>query len=124
MTKETVRYPDAVVDRVEEVVEEGVFESKSEFYRFSAEFVLDRILADYDPETIDFEEIRADLREYGDADANDDGEDAFVEAVVRVRKHSLRDEFADAEDVIDRSYGDGDIESVILEELLAQYRRM
>ncbi len=117
MTKETVRYPDEVVDAVEDVVGEGVFESKSEFYRFSAEYVLRAIDPDYEPETIDFEEIEAELRDYG---AGEDGGAFFADA-VRVRKLGLRGEFEEAEAVVD-SYPETSGEAVFLEGLLGRFR--
>jgi Arc/MetJ-type ribon-helix-helix transcriptional regulator len=118
VTKETVRYPDEVVDAVEEVVGDGVFESKSEFYRFSAEYVLRAIDPDYDPETIDFEEIESELHDYG-AGAEPAGE--FFADAVRVRKLGLRGEFDAAESVID-SYADTSGEAVLLEGLLGRFR--
>jgi len=36
MAKDTVRYPDDVVTEIDALVDDGMFESKSEFYRFSA----------------------------------------------------------------------------------------
>jgi len=119
MTKETVRYPDGVVDAVEEVVEEGVFESKSEFYRFSAEYVLTTIRPEYKPETIDFAEIRGDVREH----AGEEGTGDFREALLEVRRHGLREEYADAEDAIDRRYARDSVEAVLLDGVLARYRR-
>lgn len=119
MTKETVRYPDAVVDAVEEVVDEGVFESKSEFYRFSAEYVLTTIRPEYEPETIDFAEIREDVREYG----GEEGPADFRDALLEVRRHGLREEYADAEEAIDRRYPRDSVEAVLLDGVLARYRR-
>ena len=124
MTKETVRYPDSVVDAVEEVVDEGVFESKSEFYRFSAEYVLDAILPDYEPESFDFEEIVTELEEERKLDGDDslEADAAFLEAALTVRKHSLRGEFDEAEAFIDRTYRTDEVEAVVLEELLGLHR--
>ena len=125
MTKETVRYPDTVVESVEQAVDEDVFESKSEFYRFSAEYVLHSILDDYGPETFDFEEIVADLNDQHDFEERPprvEGDGAFLEALLTVRKHGMRGEVEDAAAFIDDTYDRGDIESVILEELLRQYR--
>jgi Arc/MetJ-type ribon-helix-helix transcriptional regulator len=124
MTKETVRYPDEVVDAVEDVIEDGVFESKSEFYRFSAEYVLDAIVEGYDPETLDYDEIVADLRDQHDfgGGATDAGEEAFLAAFLEVRKQGLRGEYGAAEDRIDEAYAATDVEAVVLEELLDTYR--
>jgi len=126
MTKETVRYPDEVVAAVEDVISDGVFESKSEFYRFSAEYVLDGLIDGYEPETFDFEEIVADLEDghgFGDGGGSAArAEGDFLQAVLEVRKASLRGDFDDAEDFIDAEYGTGDVEAVVLEELLDRYR--
>jgi Arc/MetJ-type ribon-helix-helix transcriptional regulator len=123
MTKETVRYPDEVVAAVEDVIGDGVFESKSEFYRFSAEYVLDQLDDGYEPESFDYEEIVADLEDHGlgrrssDADGGD-----FLAAVIEVRKRSLREEYEAAETVVDERYASHDREAILLEELLDRYR--
>ena len=124
MTKETVRSPDEVVDAVEEVIDDGVFESKSEFYRFSAEYVLDSLVADYDPETLDYDEIVADLREHHDLDdgAAPETDGAFLATLLAVRKEGLRGEYEAAEAEIDGQYDHADVEAVVLEELLDTYR--
>jgi Arc/MetJ-type ribon-helix-helix transcriptional regulator len=119
MTKETVRYPDEVVDAVEEVVEGGVFESKSEFYRFAAEYVLTTIRPAYDPQTIDFQEIRAEVHEHGGGGETGD----FRDALLEVRRYGLREEYEDAEAAIDRRYDRDSVEGVLLDGVLAQYRR-
>jgi len=118
MTKETVRYPDEVVAAVEDVVGDDVFESKSEFYRFSAEYVLRAIDPEYDPETIDFAEIEAELHEYGEQERESE---AFFADAVRVRRHGLRGEFEQAETIID-GYADTSGEAVFLEGLLGRHR--
>jgi len=124
MTKETVRYPDEVVDAVEDVIEDGVFESKSEFYRFSAEYVLDSLVEDYDPETLDYDEIVADLREHHDLDAGGvpETDGAFLATLLAVRKQGLRGEYEAAEGEIDDRYEATEVEAVVLEELLDAYR--
>ncbi|MFC7322968.1 hypothetical protein ACFQMF_00070 [Halorubrum rutilum] len=125
MVKSTVRFPESVVGEIESLVEEGQFESKSEFYRFSTDYVLKQVLDDYEPETIDYEEIRGEVmpraeRELGgDADAD---HPPFFESVAFVRKLALRGNFSDAEDFIDHQYVPGDRHAVVLEELLRLYR--
>ena len=52
MVKSTVRFPESVVGEIESLVEDGRFESKSEFYRFSTDYVLNQVLDDYDPEDL------------------------------------------------------------------------
>jgi Arc/MetJ-type ribon-helix-helix transcriptional regulator len=114
-----------VVGEIETLVEEDRFESKSEFYRFSTDYVLNQILDDYDPETIDYEDIKAEVmpeagRELGtDAET---GHPPFFESVSFVRKLALRRNFDDAEDFIDHQYTAGDRHAILLEELLRLYR--
>jgi Arc/MetJ-type ribon-helix-helix transcriptional regulator len=125
MVKSTVRFPEPVVEEIESLVDEGTFESKSEFYRFSADYVLSRTLDEYDPETIDYEAIEAEVipdaeRELG-ADADADGP-PFFDSVAFVRKLALRGKFSDAEDFIDHQYVPGDRHAVLLEEILRLYR--
>jgi Arc/MetJ-type ribon-helix-helix transcriptional regulator len=125
MVKSTVRFPEPVVEEIESLVDEGTFESKSEFYRFSADYVLSRTLDEYEPETIDYEAIEAEVipeteRELG-GEADPD-EPPFFDSVAFVRKLALRGKFDDAEDFIDHQYVPGDRHAVLLEEILRLYR--
>ena len=126
MVKSTVRFPESVVDEIESLVEAEQFESKSEFYRFSSDYVLTQMVEDYDPTTIDYEAIRSEVmpepdREIGaDADAD---HPPFFESVSFVRKLALRGNFSDAEDFIDHQYTPSDRHALLLEEILRLYRR-
>lgn len=123
MAKDTVRYPDAVVDEIDRLVDEDVFESKSEFYRFSAEYVLAIVSDDWEPETFNYGEIREelDLDEEPVLIGADGGRD-FLSAVITVRQHGLRNEFEEAEAFIDENYDVTDRSGMVLEELLRVYR--
>lgn len=123
MAKDTVRYPDEVVDEIDALVEDGVFESKSEFYRFSAEYVLTLVNDDWEPETFNYGEIRdeLDLQEEPVLLGADGGRD-FLNAVITVRQFGLRGDFAEAEQFIDENYEATDRPGMILEELLRTYR--
>ena len=126
MAKDTVRYPDDVVAEIDALVEDGMFESKSEFYRFSAEYVLTLINTDHEPETFNFDEIKAelDIDETAHAKAlGTDGGTFFLDAVITVRKYGLRGNYEAAERFIDTHYEATDQECLILEELLGTYRR-
>ena len=127
MVKSTVRFPETVVDEIEALVDAGQFESKSEFYRFSTDFVLTQLVDAYEPETIDYEQIRADVLPEAEhalgSDAPADGP-PFFESVSFVRKLALRGRFSDAEDFIDHQYVPGDRDAVLLEELLRLYRQL
>ncbi|AGB38963.1 CopG family transcriptional regulator [Natronococcus occultus] len=123
MAKDTVRYPDAVVDQIDALVDDGMFESKSEFYRFSAEYVLTLVDPDHDVETFNFEEIKAELDIPEESDGADADADSFLlEAIITVRKHGLRGDYEAAEGFIDDHYEPTDRECLILEELLGTYR--
>ena len=125
MAKDTVRYPDEVVEEIDTLVQDGMFESKSEFYRFSAEYVLTLINPDHDVKTFNFDEIKSEL-EISRADhakaLGADGGTFFLDAVITVRKHGLRGNYEAAERFIDTHYDSTDQECIILEELLGTYR--
>ncbi|OVE86199.1 CopG family transcriptional regulator [Natronolimnobius baerhuensis] len=125
MAKDTVRYPDAVVDEIDALVDDGMFESKSEFYRFSAEYVLTLVNAEHEVETFNFDEIKSEL-DISRADhakaLGTDGGTFFLDAVITVRKHGLRGDYEAAERYIDTHYDSTDQECIILEELLGTYR--
>jgi len=125
MVKSTVRFPESVVGEIETLVEEDRFESKSEFYRFSTDYVLNQILDDYDPETIDYEDIKAEVMPQAERELGTGAETEhppFFESVSFVRKLALRRKFDDAEDFIDHQYTAGDRHAILLEELLRLYR--
>ncbi|WP_339106504.1 CopG family transcriptional regulator [Haloterrigena salinisoli] len=125
MAKDTVRYPDEVVEAIDELVDDGMFESKSEFYRFSAEYVLTLLNNDHEVKTFNFDEIKAelDISEEDHAKAlGADGGTFFLDAVITVRKHGLRGDYEAAERFIDTHYESTDQECIILEELLGTYR--
>ncbi|SEP71755.1 ribbon-helix-helix domain-containing protein [Natrinema salaciae] len=125
MAKDTVRYPDDVVEQIDQLVDDGMFESKSEFYRFSAEYVLTLIDSDHEVKTFNFDEIKSelDITEQDHADAlGADGGTFFLDAVINVRKHGLRGNYEAAERFIDTHYDETDQECIILEELLGTYR--
>ncbi|WP_121745024.1 CopG family transcriptional regulator [Natronorubrum halophilum] len=125
MAKDTVRYPDEVVGAIDELVDDGMFESKSEFYRFSAEYVLTLINTDHEVKTFNFDEIKSELdineRDHASV-VGADGGTFFLDAVITIRKHGLRGEYEAAERFIDTHYDSADQECIILEELLGTYR--
>jgi Arc/MetJ-type ribon-helix-helix transcriptional regulator len=125
MAKDTVRYPDEVVEQIDTLVDDGMFESKSEFYRFSAEYVLTLVNQDHEVKTFNFDEIKAELDIPEDAHAKalgTDGGTFFLDAVITVRKQGLRGNYEAAERFIDSHYDPTDQECIILEELLGTYR--
>ncbi|USZ72813.1 CopG family transcriptional regulator [Natronosalvus halobius] len=125
MAKDTVRYPDDVVEAIDNLVDDGMFESKSEFYRFSAEYVLTLINPDHEVETFNFDEIKSELnidRPARTEEVGADGGTFFLDALITVRKYGLRGNYEDAEDFIDRHYEPTDQECLVLEEVLGTYR--
>ena len=121
MVKSTVRFPEGVVEEIEALVEDGPFESKSEFHRFATDYMLQRLVEGYTPQTIDFEEIKtAALDEEGPDEPA--AELPFFESVVMVRQYALRGQISDAEDFIDHHYAPADRHALLLEEVLNAYR--
>lgn len=125
MAKDTVRYPDGVVEEIERVVEKHGLESKSEFHRFAAEFVLSLVDEEYETESFQFDELAEEL----DLDpartgprALSDGAVPFMDAFVTVRKHGLRGDYEAAETYIDDHFDGMDQASLLLEEVLDRYR--
>ncbi|SEP28161.1 Transcriptional regulator, contains Arc/MetJ-type RHH (ribbon-helix-helix) DNA-binding domain [Halogranum amylolyticum] len=125
MAKDTVRYPDQVVDEIESLVEDGTFESKSEFYRFSAEYMLELVSPDYDEKTFSYEELKTELDLEFPSDISDEYafDDDFLQAVVSIRTYGLRGEFEAGYEFIDAEIDTGSRAALVLEELLAMYRK-
>lgn len=113
------------MQRVEEMVEEGMFSSKSEFQRFAVEFVLSEI-DEYDPEMIDYDELRREAFSTGapmtrGAQVPDETE-TFYENAARVRQFAIRGDIETAEEYIDTTYPVTDPRCLLLDELLDRYR--
>ncbi len=125
MVKSTVRFSEAVMDRVEELVAGETFSSKSEFQRFAVEFVLSEI-DDYEPEMLDFEDVRDEV--FPEASAHrrqdfvpeDDAE--FYQIAARVRQFAIRGEIKTARDLIDTHYPATDPRSLLLDDIVETYR--
>ncbi len=128
MVKNTVRFHEDVVDEIEGLVDDGVLESKSEFYRFASEYVLQRITEGYEPHMVDYDSVKAELgpdapRTIGaDGDPNASPGIPFLDSAAMIRKYALRGNFTDAEDFIDHHYEAGERDAMLLEELLDLYR--
>ncbi len=127
MVKNTVRFHEDVVDEIEGLVDDGVLESKSEFYRFASEYVLQRITEGYEPHMVDYDSVKAELGPDAPQTVGASGLDAgpgvpFLDSAAMVRKYALRGEFMDAEDFIDHHYEAGEPDAMLLEELLDLYR--
>lgn len=129
MAKETVRYPDALVARVEAVVAEvDAFESKSEFYRFASDFLLSVLDPEHDPTVLGYGDIVAELESVsGGRLLPDAGEDAttepFLDAYIQVRRHLLYDDVEAARSVVADRYDATDREALLLDEVIGRERR-
>jgi len=125
MVKSTVRFPETVMDHVEEMVEEGSFSSKSEFQRFAVEYVLSEV-TDYDPEIVGFEEMCAETLSDGpvipEAEPTSEAVHGFVDVAARVRQLAIRGNVAAATEYVDTHYPPTDPRSILLEDLLTRYR--
>jgi len=132
MTKETVRFPDGLVDRIREAVDDSeLFESRSEFHRVSSELLLDLLEPDHEPTNFSYRELRTEIEAElgvdlagaptltGDGDERDG---AFFSAYVEVRRRALGGDLAGAREVIDRRYDPADPEALLLEEVVGHHR--
>ena len=124
MVKSTVRFSETVMDRVEEMVSQESFSSKSEFQRFAVELVLSEV-ADYDPEMLDFDEMRDQLLPsetlISEAESTDT-DDKFYQTAARVRQFAIRGDLETAEEYVDTSYPSTDPRCMLLDDLLEPYR--
>lgn len=125
MAKETVRYPDALVARIEAfVTDSSAFESKSEYHRFASEYLLSLLDPDHQPSVLGYGEIFDDLGSELDEvfDDSSPGEEPFLQTYIRARRHLLHGEVEAARAVVDEQYAVTDIEAVLLDELIGQSR--
>lgn len=129
MGKETVRYPDPLVTRIEKLVANSDhFESKSEFHRFSSEFFLTLLDPDHDTSVLGYQEIlqslEADLGQQITpmGDRQGDADTSFLHAYIQVRHHLLHQEGEAARSYVTDTFDQADREALLLDELIAQYR--
>ena len=125
MAKETVRYPDALVARIEAfVTDSSAFESKSEYHRFASEYLLSLLDPDHQPSVLGYGEIFDDLGSELDEvfDDSPPSEEPFLETYIRVRRHLLHGEREEARAIVDEQYAVTDLEAVLLDELIGQSR--
>jgi hypothetical protein len=129
MVKSTVRFPQEVLDKVEQIVEEGMCSNKSEFQRFAVEYVLSKA-TDHDPDIMAFDDIHTEIfaeqtEGEGDiptAEPASAGDDTFIQIATRVRQFGRREQIQTAEEYIDTHYPASDPRSILLDDILAPYR--
>lgn len=124
MVQETVRFSDYIVNEVDELVEEGMFEHKSEFYRFATEMLLDSMREDYSPEMLNYDAIAEKTRQQLGNPSNESDGSMFYNSAIVVRRYARRGEINAAEDYIDTHYPTEGGEYLLLEALLDYYYNM
>jgi Arc/MetJ-type ribon-helix-helix transcriptional regulator len=109
------------------MVDKGVCSSRSEFQRFAVEYVLSKS-TDYDPDVVDFDEIRTDIfseqveEDSQSAEPASADDDTFIQVATRARQFGRRGKITTAEEYIDTHYPASDPRSVLLDDILAPYR--
>ena len=122
MVQETVRYSDSIVEAVEQLVERGTFENKSEFYRFASELLLGSLDDDYDPEMLNYDTLAERTRKHMRGPTVEQQEGSmFYESAIVVRRHARRGEISTAEEYIETHYPSERGEYLLLEALLDYY---
>jgi hypothetical protein len=122
MVQETVRYSDSIVESVEEMVDEGIFDDKSKFYRFATESLLEQLEKDYEPEMLNYDDFaEATQRNAETYTADQSAKSPFYQSAIAVRRHARRGEIKTAEEYIDTQYPSGQGEYLLLEALLDYY---
>ena len=61
MTKTTFRDDEEAIQEVDKLVEDDIFSSKSEFYKFTRDFVIEQLVESYEPVMEDYDQKRDEL---------------------------------------------------------------
>lgn len=123
MVKSTVRFSEVIVERIDELVDEGTFGSKSEFQRFAAELLLTEIV-DYEPEMVDFDQRRDEIlppEAFIGRDDRTTNSDEFYRIAARVRQFGIRGDIDAGKEFIDTQYSPSDPRCMILDDILKSY---
>jgi hypothetical protein len=122
MVQETVRYSDSIVKSVEEMVNEDIFDHKSEFYRFATEFLLDQLDQNYDPEMLNYDTLAESTQHNVEPDSDYRSDKSmFYQSAIAVRRHARRGNITAAEEYIDTHYPSERGEYLLLEAVLDYY---
>ena len=122
MVQETIRYSEGVVTEVESLVNAGVFDSKSEFYRFATEALLTSINDDYKPNMHNYNKYQEKVRaEFKSDDSTAYDQSLFYSSAVAVRRYARNKDIQSAENHIDSHYSEDMGEYLLLEALLDYY---
>jgi Arc/MetJ-type ribon-helix-helix transcriptional regulator len=123
MAKETVRYPDSLVARIEAYVSDSTaFESKSEYHRFASEFLLSLLEPDHEPSVLGYAEIFEDLGAELDGASGSSGvdEERFLRTYIQVRRQLLHGEVNRARKTVEETYDVADREALLLDEFIGR----
>ncbi|GGL39409.1 hypothetical protein GCM10009037_23960 [Halarchaeum grantii] len=128
MVKSTVRFPEEVLDAVEELVERDLFTNRSEFQRFAVECILAQVDEEYEPQMLDYDELYSEV--FPEESTDDPAgvpdaasmEEEFLQTAARVRQFAMRGEIETAEELVDTRYSPADPRALLLEDFLAGYR--
>ncbi|NKE36559.1 transcriptional regulator [Natronococcus sp. JC468] len=128
MAQETIRFSESIVDEVEDLVENGEFEHKSEFYRFATEVLLNALNEEYDPEMVKYDRLLESVTNRSEGPGldpgvqhDDDAGSTFYRSATTIRRHARRGESEAAEEHIDARYPPERGEYLLLEDLLDYY---
>lgn len=119
MVKSTVRFPEEVLDLVQQHIDEGEFANRSEFQRFAVEYLLTQLEDDYEPTLAEFDEIQQDALNAPEAGGSEyihtaDSSD-FLRTAGRVRQCAVRGETETARELIDTRYAPDSPRAMILD---------
>lgn len=130
MGKETVRYPDPLVTRIEELVANSdTFESKSEFHRFASDFLLALVDPDHDPTVLGYRDILQNLEADRERslvppeDGTADSDTSFLSAYIQVRRYLLHGELDAARTYVNDTFDRTAPQALLLDELIGRHRQ-
>lgn len=137
MVQETIRFSEGMTEKVDELLDQGVFETKSEFYRFAAETLLVSLNDDYQPDMVDYERHQQSVRNAvedddgefdtvcGDVAKNGEGDNEdeclFYTSAITIRRLAREGDIDSAKEYIDDNYTKERGELLLLEALLDYY---
>lgn len=123
MVKSTVRFPEEMMEQIEEAVDDEIFTSKSEFQRFAVEYILSEGY-DYNSKMTGYDEIREEVigaNVIQQAEQPDTVNDGFYKHMAQVHRFATRGEIETAKEYIDTQYAVTDPRRLLLDEFLARF---
>lgn len=123
MVKSTVRFPEQMMEQIEQAVDDETFTSKSEFQRFAVEYLLSKGYG-YEPKMTGYEEIREEVISADviqQAEQSDTVDNGFYKHMTQVHRFATRGEIETAREYIDTQYAVTDPRRLLLDEFLAGF---